>query len=128
MVAFWQRQGPARCSPGISQVARSPLGIFSGDGRFLAVYDGHGTTTIWNTEHQERIARVFHRPDMAPRALSRDARHIAVAGSGGDLLVLSLWPDDLLSEACTTIGRTQLTPLEWKRHIGHGEPRPTCPE
>jgi WD40 repeat protein len=36
------------------------FGAFSGDGRFLALHDGHGATTIWDIEHQQRIAQVRH--------------------------------------------------------------------
>lgn len=119
--------GPLGCGSRLNFAGE--LGAFSGDGRFLALHDSQGVTTIWSIELQQRIAQVRHSVDMTPLALSRDANYLTVAEKGGNQLVLSLRPDDLLEQACRAIGRSRLTPQQWKRYVGYGdEPEPTCPE
>ncbi len=64
---------------------------------------------------------------MTNLAFSPNDKHMATSEADGAAYLWILWPEDLISEACTRIGRN-FTEAEWQRYFGDEPYRPTCPD
>ena len=85
---------------------------FSPDGRWLA------------TSGRDNITRVSEA--ATDLAFSPGGKHLATSGADGAAYLWLLWPEDLISEACTRVGRN-FTGAEWQQNFSDEPYRQTCP-
>ena len=64
---------------------------------------------------------------MTDMAFSPDARSLATSSFDGTAYLWLVWPEDLITEGCSRIGRN-LAPEQWLSYFGDEPYRPTCPD
>ncbi len=96
-------------------------GRFSANGRLLATTSrGDPAVRVWNIDSTKEIRSCIFDVVFTP-----DAKYLITVGFGS----ASMWvwrDEDVIAEACNRLPRN-LTPDEWQRFIGTGQPRKTCP-
>lgn len=99
---------------------------FGPDGDWLAAGQDDGVIRLWNATTGDELGRLEHPGSVNDLSFDADGRRIA--STGGETVRLWLWrSDDLLAEACRRLTRN-LTPEEWREHVGEEIYRETCPD
>ncbi len=104
---------------------------FTEDGRHVAValpqirFREGNTVRVWAVDTGREVSRVSDRSSIFDVVFTPDAKYLITVGFGS----ASMWvwrDEDVIAEACNRLPRN-LTPDEWQRFIGTGQPRKTCP-
>ena len=105
---------------GVSAVA------FSLDGKYLASAGTvDHTARVWEVNTGREIARVTHDDSVRTVMFTQDGRNLVSASNDFTARVWLLWPDDLISEACSRLTRN-LSLDEWRQYLGDEPYRQTC--
>jgi WD40 repeat protein len=99
---------------------------FSKNGKLLATAGNDKTARVWEVSSGQEVTRVKHEGAVYAVAFGPDDKYLATASSDNTDRVSLLRPKDLITEACSRLTRN-LTREEWKRYLGNGPYRPTCP-
>ena len=99
---------------------------FSPDGRWLATSGRDNVTRVSEAITGLDVVQIDHEDKVTDLAFSPDGKHLATSGADGAAYLWLLWPEDLISEACTRIGRN-ITGAEWQEYFSDEPYRPTCP-
>jgi WD40 repeat protein len=97
---------------------------FSPDGQSLATASTDGTARVVAVADGREIARVTHGGLVSAVAFSPDGQFLATA-SENTVRFWSAALDDMLHQLCTDHSRN-LSPGEWRRHLGDLPWQPTC--
>ena len=99
---------------------------FSPDGRWLATSGRDNLTRVSEAVTGLEVVRIAHEENVTDLAFSPDGNHLATSGADGAAYLWILWPEDLISEACTRVGRN-FTEAEWQQYFGDEPYRRGCP-
>ena len=99
---------------------------FSPDGKWLSSLGRDNVSRVWEAGTGREVARISHEDDVTDMAFSPDGRSLATSSFDGTAYLWLVWPEDLITEACSRIGRN-LTAEEWLGYFGKEPYRPTCP-
>jgi WD40 repeat protein len=107
--------------------------LFSPDGQYLAAVNER-SVRVWDLSSGQEVFRITHESAVQNVAFSPDGRYLTTlsVASMGDARSFStvqawLWrPQDLIADACSRLIRN-LTPDEWRQHLGDEPYRKTCP-
>ncbi|HEY8379966.1 MAG TPA: WD40 repeat domain-containing protein, partial [Nannocystis sp.] len=111
------------------------VALYSPDGAMILTASADGNARLWTREAEGWTALILpHAPAGGPgepeRALwtgafSPDGRFVVTAGADGLARVFPVRLADRVAEACARAGR-DLTPDEWRHHLGDRPYRRTC--
>lgn len=116
---------------------------FSPDGRYIATGGLDKTARIFELASSSEVARLYHDAPVMAIVFAPDSKYVLTATGWGTqeqddaqpagltehFFAVSrnaLQTNDLIEEACSRLNRN-LTPEEWKQHVGDEPWRKTCP-
>ncbi len=100
---------------------------FSPDGRYVVTGSNDHTARVWEVPSAREVAILPH-PDSVYRVVFNPNSELLATASWDRVVRVWRWrPEDLLTEACARV-RRNLTPEEWRRHLGDLPYRKTCPD
>ncbi len=100
---------------------------FSPDGNWLASTGRDNVSRVWEAATGLEMARISHEDDVTDMEFSPDGRSLATSSFDGTAYIWLVWPEDLIAEGCSRIGRN-LTAEEWLSYFGDEPYRRTCPD